>query len=279
MSDPIPHYIGVTGIQTPADVVPLATAAAAAKIGPTYTHNLMLGALVSPSTVHNASPTHTTKPHRHVSNRETLVEILKEIARHNLVGMIHCELHKSWPGTPRDRDDVLELLGYLANHGLRPPIQLNGVLVPEDIVSIHQEGGVPVVLQLRKELAERDRPELLDYIAAVSTAVSTILMDPSAGAGSIISLTPALSLMGEIERRCPSTFRFGFAGGLGGAEAAQLEATSALARELSRAIPGGAFSVDVETNVRAPAPGTSGDTLDARLCSLYFQAVRAGLDG
>jgi len=208
-----------------------------------------------------------------------LVEILKEIARHNLVGMIHCELHKSWPGTPRDRDDVLELLGYLASHDLRPPIQLNGVLFPEDILRIHREGKVPIVLQLRKELAERNRAELLDYISAVSPAVSTILMDPSAGAGSIISLTPALSLMGEIERRCPSIFRFGFAGGLGGAEAAQLEATSALVRELSRSMPENAFSVDVETNVRAPAPGTGGDTLDVQLCSLYFQAVRTGLAG
>ncbi len=274
----IPHYIGVTGIQVVSDVFPLVSAAAEANIGPTHRHNLMLGALVSPSTVRNHLPSQTSKPYRHVSSREALVEILKEASRHQIVGMIHFELHKTWPGTSTDCDAVLELLQYLAAHVLQPAVQLNGVLFPTDIVKIHREGGVPVVLQLRKEHTDQGRNELLRYIKEVSAAVSTILMDPSAGAGASINLGPALTLMRCIEEQHPKHFHFGFAGGLGGSQAADVERTTALVAELSRNIAGAAFSVDVETKVRVSLDESEIDRLDVSLCSHYFRSVRAGLD-
>lgn len=277
MTRSIPHYIGVTGVQSVSEVAAIASAAAVAEIGPRHTHNLMLGALVSPSTAHNRPPTNTTKPYRHVPSREALVEILQATKQHAIVGMIHVELHKSWPGTSRDGDAVLELLRYLADHDLHPAVQLNGVILPRDILRIHNTGGVQIVLQLRKELAERERGELLEYISAVAPAVSTILMDPSAGAGSAIDLKPALRLMHEIEKRCPEEFNFGFAGGLGGADPTDVQRTTTLISELSRHIPQVAFSVDTETKVRTPVGQTDEDRLDISLCSHYFRAVRAGL--
>jgi hypothetical protein len=273
----IPHYIGVTGIQAVAEVLPIVAAAAASAIGPKHSHNLMLGALVSPSTVHNHLPSQTTKPFRHISSRETLVDILREANKHGIVGMIHFELHKTWPGTASDGEAVLELLRYLASHDLHPAVQLNGVLLPHDILKIHREGKVQIVLQLRKELAEQGRGELLRYISEVSPAVSTILMDPSAGAGATIDLKHAMSLTRDIEERHPKSFHFGFAGGLGGANSTDIERTSTLVSELSRNIPHGAFSVDAETRVRVKIDDTEIDRLDIDLCSLYFQAVRAGL--
>lgn len=273
----IPHYIGVTGIQDVAEVSPIVSAAAATDIGPAHSHNLMLGVLVSPSTVHNHIPSQTTKPYRHVSSRETLVDILQETSKHGIVGMIHFELHKTWPGTNSDSDAILELLRYLATHDLHPPVQLNGVLFPHDILKIHREGKVAIVLQLRKELAEQSRSELLRYISEISPAVSTILMDPSAGAGSAIDLEHALNLMREIEARHPEAFHFGFAGGLGGSHPADIERTSAMVAELSKNIPRGAFSVDAETKVRVKIDDTEIDRLDIDLCSHYFRAVKAGL--
>ena len=273
----IPHYIGVTGVQAVAEVLPIVSAAEASHIGPAHSHNLMLGALVSPSTVHNHLPSQTTKPYRHVSSRETLVDILREADKHGIVGMIHFELHKTWPGTTSDGESVLELLRYLASNNLHPPVQLNGVLFPHDILKIQRDGKVQIVLQLRKELAEQGRSELLCYISEVSPAVSTILMDPSAGAGATIDLEHAMSLMREIEERHPKTFRFGFAGGLGGSHPADIERTSARVAELSRNIPYGAFSVDAETKVRVRVDETEIDRLDVSLCAQYFKAVRSGL--
>ncbi len=273
----IPHYIGVTGIQDVAEILPIVSAAEANHIGPTHSHNLMLGALVSPSTVHNHLPSQTTKPYRHVSSRETLVDILREAKKHGIVGMIHFELHKTWPGTTSDGESVLELLRYLASNDLHPPVQLNGVLFPHDILKIHREGKVRIVLQLRNELAEQGRSELLRYISEVSPAVSTILMDPSAGAGATIDLEHAISLMREIEERHPKTFHFGFAGGLGGSHPSDIERTSAMVTELSRNIPHGAFSVDAETKVRVKIENTEGDRIDIDLCSHYLRAVKAGL--
>lgn len=274
----IPHYIGVTGIQAVSDVFPIVSAAAEMNIGPTHRHNLMLGALVSPSTVHNHPPSQTSKPYRHVSSRETLVEILKEASKHQIIGMVHFELHKVWPGTSTDCDAVLELLQYLAAHDLHPAVQLNGVLFPADIVKIHREGEIPVVLQLRKEHTEQGRDELLRYIKGVSAAVSMILMDPSAGAGASINLGHALALMRDIEEQHPKHFHFGFAGGLGGSQPADIERTTALVADLSRNIAGAAFSVDVETKARVRIDETEIDRLDVSLCSHYFRAVRAGFD-
>jgi hypothetical protein len=227
--------------------------------------------------VRNEPPIHTTKPYRHVPNKETLVDILRETDRHQVIGMVHFELHKSWPGTPDDGEQVLELLQYLASHDLRPPLQLNGIILPDDIQRIHREGGIRIVLQLRKELVARGEAELLHYISTVSSAISTILMDPSAGAGAAIDLAPALAVMREIEAQRPNMFHFGFAGGLGGSNHAERALTTDLVGELSGAIPDGAFSVDAETKIRAMVDGSETDRLDLSLCSHYFQAVRAGL--
>ncbi len=276
MKDFIPHYIGVTGVQTAREIETLVSAAAAAGIGPGQAHNLMLGALASPSTVQNQPPTHTSKPYRHVPSREDLVALLQSAQRHNIIGMVHVELHKTWPGTTRDGDAVIELLRYLGAHHLTPAVQLNGVLLPTDIVRIHHETGVRIVIQLRKELEELGESQLLDYLQAVAPAVSTILMDPSAGAGTTIDLAPALRLMRNIDQQLPNTFHFGFAGGLGGSTEAEIKQTSYIIAELSRAIPNGAFSVDVETKVRVPIEQPGIDRLDSALCAGYFSAVIAG---
>jgi hypothetical protein len=191
--------------------------------------------------------------------------------------MLHFELHKDWPGTAGDARDVLSLLHILSHDNFTPPIQLNGVLLPSEIVEIHKQGGAPLVFQLRKELSSRGESEVLRYIEQVAGSISKILMDPSAGSGEGINLKGALHLCAAIESRFPKMFTFGFAGGLGGAHVAQATHTTQLVQTLCKELLGANFSVDSETGVRVPGniPGT--DVLSIELCEKYVAAVSEGL--
>jgi hypothetical protein len=190
--------------------------------------------------------------------------------------MLHFELHKEWPGTNGDARDVLALVSQISKNTPPPPIQLNGVLLPEEICEIHNESGAALVFQLRKEISSRGESELLRYMEKIVGSVSKILMDPSAGSGEHINLTGALELVAAIEARFPKAFTFGFAGGLGGAEPAQIAHTTQVVETLRRALGSSNFSVDTETRVRVPGETPGTDVLSLSHCQTYFEAVARG---
>lgn len=274
----LPHYIGITGVQSPAHVVRLSQIASTFQVGTGYSHALMLGALVSPATIQNAAPINTTQPCRHIPSRELLRDTLLAAKEAHVLGMLHFELHKAWPGTRGDAADVIALLSVLAKDSLTPPVQLNGVILPSEVREIYMETGVPLVLQLRPELANRGEDELIRYLEEIAPAISMILMDPSAGAGQSIDIVPAVRVYNTIRDRFPERFTFGFAGGLGGNSELQIAHTTRVVRELRSHLGSSEFSIDVESNVRVPTPGSGTDHLDDALCQAYLAAVRAGFD-
>ena len=273
----IPHYLGITGVQTALEVRDIVAVAEQLGIGPTHSHTLMLGALVSPATVSNGAPIHTEKPYRHAADREALREILLAAKEKNIVGMLHFELHKKWPGTAGDAASVISLLRFLAASDLHPPVQLNGVVLPEEVRQIHEQTGVPLVLQLRKEITQQGTQAVLSYIESVQSAVAKIILDPSAGAGEAFAVQGAVTLKQEIEDRFPGRFTYVFAGGLGGGQPEDKAWTTSAVKELRAQIPSGEFSVDSETKVRRAAHQGVGDVLDIDLCKAYLSAVRSGL--
>ena len=275
----IPNYIGVTGVQVPEQVESLVVAAARHQIGQGFSHNTMLGCLVSPGLATNGTPTHTTKPYRHVIHQSVLVEILSAAQDQGSIGMLHFELTKTWPGEPLDVAPVLSLLRALSKSNLFPPVQLNGVFRAEDINEIHKGAGVPLVLQMRKELSDRGETEILRYMESIASSIAMILMDPSAGSGLKIKLDPAIQIQRALEKRFPALFTFGYAGGLGGGTEAQITHTTAVVHSLKKALGNTHFSIDTETNVRVPGQQQDTDELDMNLCDLYFSAVRNGLTG
>jgi hypothetical protein len=238
----------------------------------------MLGALVSPATIHNGPPANTNKPCRHIESCELLRDTMLAAKEHNAIDMLHFELHKTWPGTVGDASAVIALLKILAKDGLTPAVQLNGVLFPAEILEIHKETGAALVMQLRPELAALREPELLSYIERVAPAISMILMDPSAGSGQSIDLDPAIKLYQAIESCFPNQFNVGFAGGLGGAAEQQKAHTTSVVRELRARLHTNAFSVDTESKVRVTVNAAGDDVLDIALCEAYFDAARAGFD-
>jgi hypothetical protein len=211
-----------------------------------------------------------------VATLATLRDILRTAHELGAIGMLHFELHKTWPGTRGDAHDVLSLLRAVSKDSTVPAVQLNGLLFPDEITEIHRESGAPVVFQLRKELGARGESEVLRYLEQVAGSVSKILVDPSAGTGEAINLKSALDLCSAIEARFPNTFTFGFAGGLGGAQPAQMAHTTQLVESLCKELTNANFSVDTETRVRIPG-GTPGcDVLSLDLCESYFAAVSEG---
>jgi hypothetical protein len=211
-------------------------------------------------------------------SRGVLTEILSAAKERGAIGMLHFELTKTWPGDPGDVQPVLSLLSALSKANLFPPVQLNGIFRAEDINEIHREAGVPLVLQLRKELSDLSETELLRYVESIAASISKILMDPSAGAGLKIDLEPAVKLQRAIERHFPHVFTFGYAGGLGGGSEPQIAHTSAVIHTLKTALGDSLFSVDTETNVRSAGEQPNTDELDIDLCDVYFSTVRAGLN-
>ena len=273
----LPYYVGVTGVQSPDQIAPLITSAASYRIGKGFKHSLMLGCLVSPTLERNLAPINTSKPHRHVRSVELLIETLAAANCEGCIGMLHFELGKLWPGQAGEAKPVVSLLRMLASYGLHPAVQLNGSLLPEDIHQIRNEGGVPLVLQLRKEIAERGEAEVLRYIESIASSISMILLDPSAGAGHAIDIEPAVRLHRAIDARFPGMFSFGYAGGLGGSTPDESERTTQIGRGISERLHGTDFSVDVETNVRRSSSQPGIDELDLSLCSRYFEAVMEAL--
>jgi hypothetical protein len=272
----IAHYVGVTGIQDPSQAEQLTQLGANYVIGSHYPHALMLGCLVSASTVLDKEPVNTSRPDRHVATLSKLKDILRTTHELGAIGMLHFELHKTWPGTRGDARDVISLLRAVSKNSTTPPVQLNGVLLPEEIIEIHTESGAPVVFQMRKELSSRGESEVLRYLEQVVGFVSMILMDPSAGSGEAINLKSALDLRAAIEARFPNTFTFGFAGGLGGSEPAQMARTTQLVEFLCKELTNANFSVDTETRVRVPGHNPTCDVLSVDLCERYFSAVTEG---
>jgi len=273
----IAHYVGITGIQDPAHVHHLIASAERHMVGAKHSHTLMLGCLVSASTTKDGPPVNTHRPDRHVTTRALLREILHASQDLGALGMLHFELHKEWPGTSGDATQVVSLLHSLSKDNLAPPVQLNGVLLPEEIVEIHKESGAPIVFQLRKELSARGESEVLKYLERVAGSISKILMDPSAGSGEKIQLKSALDLCTAIDARFPGAFTYGFAGGLGGAEPQQMAHTTDVVRTLCKELASADFSVDTETRVRIPGTTPGTDVLSLELCERYFAAVQAGL--
>jgi hypothetical protein len=264
-------------VQSPEQVQHLISLASSYGIGKGSTHALMVGCLVSSALEQNLPPVNTSKPCRHVANFEQLVETLKAANQEGCIGMLHFELGKVWPGRTGEAKPVVSLLKRLMPYGLYPPVQLNGALRAEDIHEIHNEAGVPIVLQLRRELSERDEGELLHYIDSIAPSISMILLDPSAGAGHEIEVEPAVRLHLTIERRFPGAFSFGYAGGLGGAEQSERKRTTDIIREIKHALQSSNFSVDVESRVRRPSCAPDSDELNLELCSRYFESAMAGL--
>lgn len=275
----LPHYVGVTGVQESSQVRALAEAACRHEIGTEFSHALMVGALLDAiSCMGRGGAGHAEgKTFRHVTDREVLVAILATAVERGVVGMLHCELPKVWPGRRGDTAALRSLLQDLAKEGLSPPAQLNGVLLPEEIKELFGETGVPLVLQLRKEITARGESGVLQYVEAIVPSVAMILMDPSAGTGERIAIEQALQWQRKIEAEFPGAFTFGYAGGLGGGTPAEIEHTREVVHSLTKALNGGDFSIDVESRVRVPGKVPGADQLDLNLCDAYFGAVSSGL--
>lgn len=187
--------------------------------------------------------------------------------------MLHFELHKSWPGTRGDSGSVISLLQLLQRDELLPPVQLNGVLFPDEIVEIYETTGVPIVLQMRKEISDLGVERVLSYIEALKGSISKILMDPSAGTGEAISTEGATRLCRAIEERFPGLFTFGFAGGLGGSSDVDRNRTTETIKSLLMRLSSAEFSVDSETKVRRETGLLGEGHLDIELSRAYFSAV------
>jgi hypothetical protein len=246
-------------------------------LGCDYSHTVMLGCLVSPAICEDKPPTHTSKPYRHVANRSILSDILAATDELGGLGMLHFELNKAWPGTKGDAQAVIALLQYLSQRNLRPPVQLNGVLFPDEVNEIHKETGSSLVLQFRQEFSQLPTQTLIAYIESVASSVAMILLDPSAGTGHAIDLGPALHTHQLLESHFPGHFSFGYAGGLGGISQEEKTHTTEVVRGIRAALGNGHFSVDSETRVRKPLAGASADILDLQRCEAYLSAVVAGL--
>lgn len=277
----LPYYVGVTGVQEATQVRALADAAHRHKIGSQFSHALMVGALLDGLSCMGRRPAgHVEgKAFRQVAEREVLIAILATAVERGVVGMLHCELPKTWPGRRGDTAALRSLLQDLAKEGLSPPVQLNGVLLPEEIKELFGETGVPLVLQLRKEMTALGETEVLRYVEAIVPSVAMILMDPSAGTGERIDIEQALRWYRAIEARFPKAFAFGYAGGLGGGTPAEVDHTREIIHSLTKALNGGDFSIDVESRVRLPGKVPGADQLDLNLCDTYFSAVSSGLRG
>ena len=273
----LPYYIGVTGVTSPAEVTTLSHLASKHRIDAEHHHTLMLGALASSGTINNLPPTNTNQPGRHVPSLEVLRDTMLAAKEQNILGMIHFEARKTWPGTVGDGSSVIALLKALTSEGIPPAAQLNGVLLPEEINEIHRETGAALVLQLRPELEARGQSGILSYIEQIAPAISMILMDPSAGTGLSIDLAPALSLYTALQQRFPNHFTFGFAGGLGGRTDRERANTAGIVRELRTKLGANDFSVDVESKVRLEKSALGEDLLTIDLCEAYFEAVIEGL--
>jgi hypothetical protein len=273
----IPDYVGITGVQDSSHVEMLTSLARQNGFDAHSDHVLMLGCLVSPNTYRNGAPCNTLRPERHIRGFSQLVDILTLSESHGALGMLHFELSKSWPGTAGDARHVLDLLGALAQHNLRPPVQLNGVLLPDELARIHHEGKVSIVLQLRKELSQRGEDELAQYLSSIREYVAAILIDPSAGTGEAIDLSSLQSLVALISTQMLPGCRLGFAGGFGSSTPAQVEHTLASIRSLRSLLHSSAFSVDAETHLREAHPPPGVDTLSISRCQGYLETVRKGL--
>lgn len=275
----LPNYVGVTGVQEASQVKALAEAAYRYEIGAQFSHALMVGALLDGiSCMGRGSAGHVEgKTFRHVADWEVLMAILATAVERGVVGMLHCELPKVLPGKRGDTAALRSLLQDLAREGLSPPVQLNGVLLPEEIKALFGETNVPLVLQLRKEVTALGEYEVLRYVEAVEPSIAMILMDPSAGTGERIDIEQALQWQRKIEAEFPRSFTFGYAGGLGGGTPAEIEYTREVVRSLTEALNGGDFSIDVESRVRVSGKIPGVDQLDLNLCDVYFGAVSAGL--
>ncbi len=275
----LPHYVGVTGVQEPKQIQMLADAASRHEIGSAFPHALMVGALLDPRSFVTGGGVHHAegKVFRQLADFGVLCEVLATAADLGVIGMVHCELPKVWPGNKGDTAALRSLLRHLAKEGLSPPVQLNGVLLGEEVRELYAETGVPLVFQLRKEITALGEADVLRYVEGVVSSVSKILMDPSAGTGERIDIEHALQWQRAIERRFSEAFTFGYAGGLGGRTTAEIEHTRGVVHALGQALGSQNFSIDVESRVRAPGkvPGT--DHLDLKLCDTYLGAVSAGL--
>ena len=276
LASTVQTYVGITGIQDPLQVKQLVSVADELGFGASHRHTLMLGCLASAGTETNSPPVNTHRPDRHVDGLNNLIDILLQCAEHRALGMVHFELTKLWPASTGHATPVISLLKTLAKRGLYPPVQLNGVLLPDDIIRIRRETGVPIVFQMRKEISNLGEQGVLRYLEDVASHIDTILFDPSAGTGESFTSDSVLPLVSSIKTRFTNSFRFGFAGGLGATTTQQAERTSLAIRDLRLHLRPDIFSVDVETNVRIPGntPGT--DMLCIDLCTRYLHAVRKG---
>jgi phosphoribosylanthranilate isomerase len=240
----LPHYAGLTGAQTPDEAEKTLEIFHRHGFKPGAPHDNMVGVLVSPATIDNGEPMHSSKPWRQVQDFRTLVETLLRVEGRG-VPMIHMELHKQWPGTPGDAESAIRLLAALQAHGTDPAIQLNGVLDPDSVKKIHEYTGAPIVLQLRKEIMQQGEKAVLRYVEEIHHHITKVLMDSSAGTGEEFDPATVVRWQRLFSKHFTGApFTYGYAGGLDKDNTRQK--IWALRTQLGNAD----FSVDIESKAR-----------------------------
>lgn len=274
----IQRYVGITGVQSPEDVNMTLDVGAASGFGPGQSHNVMLGALVSPATIRNGEPENTAKGYRHVAGMEELIATLGAATQAGAVAMVHMELHKELWGTEGDGQHVITLLQALEPHDIRPAVQLNGILRPDDIKRISEETGAPIVLQFRKELEQANPAEVIRYVAEVQGAISEVLLDPSMGTGAVFDPETGLEWHRRLTEAFPDQFSYGVAGGLGGLSQESRTQTTEIVYGVAAALGGVDFSLDIESQAREPVGDGPEDRLARVRLEAYLQSARLGFD-
>ncbi|TSC59817.1 MAG: hypothetical protein Greene041662_388 [Candidatus Peregrinibacteria bacterium Greene0416_62] len=268
----LPHYIGVSGVQTPKEADGAVQIFHRYGFVPGATHTNMIGVLTSPAVLSHGEPLHMTKKWRHAQDFRTLVETLNATKGRGLP-MVHLELPKpDSPDDPTAADSAtvsIMLLRRLRDEGADPAIQLNGVLPAKDIVRIAEETGAAIVLQLRQELLRMGIDYILRYIAEARPGIAKILIDASVGSGIALHPDTAVYWQNLLENYFGlDAFTYGHAGGL------QESNTQGIVTAIAAQV-GNAFSTDIESGARRPSENT--DTLDVSengALERYVQAVR-----
>lgn len=280
INNQIDTYVGVTGIQSTDQLNSSIDLGRKIGFGLSADHNLMYGMLVSAATVSNEAPRNTAMPFRHVATREELVDILSAAQDQQVVGMIHMELTKAWGRDASAADETISLLSMLDGQGLKPAVQLNGVLSSDSIHRIAEETGAPLVLQLRRQHTERGEADVFRYLADLQDSVAKVLVDASAGEGKIVNPQQAAGWQRRIEAEFQGVFSFGHAGGLGGSQPQQMQMTTDIILDLARELGGKGFSTDIESRSRRSIDGASGpeDVFNQRLYADSLRAIKKGFD-
>jgi phosphoribosylanthranilate isomerase len=162
-------------------------------------------------------------------------------------------------------DDVLKTLDGVPAE-LLGAVQLNGVIDPDELRKLHERRpDVPVIYQLRRELADRGDRDVVAHLQACRFAVSHVLLDLSAGRG-VPLRDEERSRLADIVRSTVPEARMGIAGGI------SADNVGAMYHGAFEQL--GHVSVDTETAIREPGTDAFSPKLSLEFLRRAYEAIR-----